>query len=131
MNRNTKSHQKGKIKNISKFIQKFSKQFDHLESKTSSIKTNTGKRIKKIKAGKRDWSPKYKQITGAIRFWRRVKRWKSGRNTSRKIMKEMAKELDIEWEQARRSSHEDAHKEWMKALKKYHSTKHLHEEWRK
>ena len=75
--RDVKSFQLKKIKNVSKFVQKFPKRFNSFESKTSNIKTAVGKKLRKIRAGKRPWSPKYKQITNTIDFWRRVKKMES------------------------------------------------------
>lgn len=48
LQRSVKSHQKGKIKNISKFIQKFSKQRNFLESKTSDIKTTKSRKTRLV-----------------------------------------------------------------------------------
>ncbi len=45
-------------------------------------------------------------------------------------MKDMAKDIGINWEQARLVTLETATINWMKARKKYYSTKHLHAIWR-
>ena len=74
-----KKFEKGKIKNISKFIEKYPKQFNVFQHKTRNIKMKVGEAIKKIKAGKQPWSPKYQNVTDPIEFWKRMQKWKSGR----------------------------------------------------
>ena len=53
-----------------------------------------------------------------------------GRNQSRDTMMNLAKELDIDWHQARLVSKEIAIKNWKEARKYYFKTKPLHEQWR-
>ena len=42
----------------------------------------------------------------------------------------MADSLDIKWNEVRKKSLDEVDKEYHKAVKKYRSTKHLHESWR-
>lgn len=45
-------------------------------------------------------------------------------------MRRIADSLGMEWSEVRKKSLDDTEKELYKALKKYRSTKHLHEKWR-
>lgn len=53
-----------------------------------------------------------------------------GRNQSRDTMKILAKELNIDWHQARSVTKEVAIKNWKEARKYYFEIKPLHKEWR-
>ena len=46
-------------------------------------------------------------------------------------MRRLASDINIDWNQARNSTVDSASKRLYLARKKYYSTKHLHEEWRK
>ena len=63
-----KKFNKGTIKNTSKFIEKYNKKFNVFQHKTRRIKLKAGEAIKKIKAGKRPWSPKYRNVTDPLEF---------------------------------------------------------------
>ena len=131
LTRLVKKFKNGTLKNVSSFKKKYSERFDSLQSATYEDKLNAGKIIKNIKAGKRHWSPKYKNAVLPVEFWRRIMRWKLGRNSSREKMKELAKELTINWHDARNVSKDEAIKKWKDARNYYYGTKHLHERWRK
>ena len=56
---------------------------------------NTQK-IQTVQAGKDPWSPRYKKLRNQIDLWRKITRWKKGKNTSRTSMKRLAKKIDLD-----------------------------------
>ena len=57
--------------------------------------------IRTVKAGEVPWSPEYKIYTNRIKLWRRVLKWKQGRNKSRKIMQMLADLINLNWNNVR------------------------------
>ena len=79
--------------------------------------------IRTVKSGEVTWSPEYKLYTNRIKLWRRVLKWKQGRNTSRKIMQRLADSINLNWNKVRQVSIEQAKKNHHTARKDYYKQK--------
>ena len=100
-------------------------------NKTRIIKEKVENRIRKLKAGRSLWSPKYQLLVDSIELWRRINRWKKGCNTSQTAMKRLTKKLNLNWKQIKYCTEKTAEAKLIAAKRKYYLKKKYFAEWRK
>ena len=58
---------------------------------------NVAKKMKKKYAGKQAFSPKYRKYSETKSFWKRMVKLKRNVNTSRTILRRLAKRINVPW----------------------------------
>ena len=86
--------------------------------------------MKKKYAGKQPYSPKYRECSEKISFWRRIVKLKKNVSTSRAILRRLARRIEIPWGFVSVTDLEECKKNLKKAYQEYHRKKHEFEKWR-
>ena len=108
------------------FRKKFIKKFNRFHKESRETRMDVEENIRTVKAGEVPWSPEYKIYTNRIKLWRRVLKWKQGRNTSRKIMQRLANLVNLNWNNVRQVTLEQAKRNHHTARKDYYKQKKEH-----
>ena len=137
--RTKKKLEKEKIKIKSKISQgleieeelnKYSRKYNNFQIKTRSIKLNVANKIKDVHAGKDPWSPKYKKLRIPIDLWKRITKWKKGTQTSRTIMRRLAKKAGLEWDNIKNTTLKESIIQLQNAWKDFNKQKEKFPLWR-
>ena len=95
------------------------KRFDDFHSKTRKIKLKVAEKMRKKYAGKQSFSPKYRIYSETINFWKIMVKLRKNVNTSRTILRRLAKRINVFWISASNTSLEDCKKNLKDAYKEY------------
>ena len=113
-----------------KFKSTIKRRFNDFHSNTRKIKLKVAKKMKVKYAGGQAFSPKYRIYSETINFWKRMVKLKRNVNTSRTILRRLAKRINVPWILASITSLTDCKNKLKEAYKEYHRQKPNFPKWR-
>ena len=124
MERDLKKYKKdNQGRKAQKFKSTIKKRFGNFHSKSRKIKIKVAKKMRKKFTGKQAFSLKFKKYSDAINFWKRMLKLKKNVNTSRTILRRLAKRLKISWPIASVIGIVECKTKLKEAYKNYHEQK--------
>ena len=113
-----------------KFKSTIKRRFDDFHSRTRKIKMNVAEKMKKKYAGKHPYSPKYREFSERISFWKRMVKFRKNVNTSRAMLRRLARRIEVPWVLVSLTDLGECKANLKKAYQDYHRNKDKFEKWR-